>query len=179
MTQKIVHGREYTCIVGNSSQHHSVIPEGILNRLMGIIPAEIAYRHFLPASGFQHLFQLESSFFRMPIHRRIRDENPPILRLIPAPDIIFANIICQIFRQHRSMQRTDNRNIQRGKFFQKCLYLHTIFPANVDIIPPGLTGPVFRSIPCPEFTKPICTEHNLFRLLICDMTSGQCTMGAV
>ena len=66
------------------------------------------------------------------------------------------------------MQRTDNRNIQRGKFFQKCLYLHTIFPANVDIIPPGLTGPVFRSIPCPEFTKPICTEHNLFRLLICD-----------
>ena len=87
---------------------------------------------------------------------------------IGRPGIVKVQVITKIFGQNRSMEWTDDLDIQVGSFLQKSLNLYTVFSNDTDVITTSLTSPVFLYIQCSKFTECVCGEQDfIFGIKMC------------
>ena len=102
----------------------------------------------------------------MSIYGSIGNHNSVIFRCIGRPCIIKPDIMSEIFCKNRSMKRTDFLNIESGRYFEKFLYLCTVFSYDTDKISSCLVIPWFFHIQRSELSKTICGKKNLFCAVI-------------
>ena len=166
-----MHTGEDVAIVGDGGQHQPVIPEGILHALGQILPGQIRQHHLL-SPGFQFPAQFLGSGLGMAIDGGVSDEDAGILRTIGGPNIIFFNVMAQVFLENGAMEGADGRNIQRGRSFQQLLHLHTVLTHDADVIPPGLAIPILLHIQCAEFAEAVRREEYLVAAIVADHHLG-------
>ena len=81
----------------------------------------------------------------------------------------------KIFCKDRTVQRTDDLNIEGGCNFQKVLYLLSVFPYDSDKVSSCFIIPGFLYIQRAEFAKSVSGKKYFIGTVI---SSGQCTIGA-
>ena len=74
----------------------------------------------------------------------------------------------QILCEYRTMQWTDDLDIQCCCNFQKSLYLCAVFAYNTDKVSSCFIVPVFFYIKGTEFAKSVCGEKNFICAVIGD-----------
>ena len=98
-----------------------------------------------------------------------------MLRLIPAPQVVFAQDVPQVLPPHEAVEGQQHLNVQPGGLFQHRLDLGPVFAHDVGVIPPGLVQIVpvevhlvgeQRAVQGPEGAEGVRRQQELVRLVI-------------
>ena len=161
MMDEFLHEGEDIGIVGGGGQHQLAVAEGVLHSLGHIAAGQIMHFDLGAALRFQLLHQQLHSGLGVTVNGGVSNHNALTLDTVGGPDIIQIDVIAQVFRQHGTVERADNGDIQSGCLLQQSLYLGTIFAHDADVIPAGFAGPVFIHIQGTELAEAIGGEKNL------------------
>ena len=92
----------------------------------------------------------------MSVYGCIGDHYTFTLYFVGRPDIVFFQIMSKVLGKDRSVKRADRLNIQGCCYFEKLLYLRTVFSNDSDIVAACFAVPVLFYIKSSEFTESIC-----------------------
>ena len=165
---KLLHKGENAAVVGSRSQHQLAVAEGILHRLSHIAAGQIIYHDFGAALLLQQRGQLFHRLLGMAVYRGIGDHHALFLRAVRRPNVIQIQIIAQIFRQHRAVQRTNGADVQILCLAQQLLHLCAVLAHDADVVPACFASPVFLHIQRAKLAKGIGREQNLVLAVIGD-----------
>ncbi len=153
-------------VVRSGCHHQRSHAKRIFDGFGHIVAAKVAHRHFGAAFCAQHLGQTLRHRRRAAINRRIGNEHAFGFNRIAAPNVVKSDVIGQIFRQNRTVERTNRCHIERSHLFQEILHLHAILAANVEIVTPRLARPLFVVRQHAKFAKRIGRKEQFFALFV-------------
>ena len=168
MIDKLSHKRENIRVICRCSKNDFSVTESILNTFCHILSCKVIQDNFRASVCFKLLGEQFNRFFRVTVHRGVRDHNAFTLDSVGRPCVIKVQIISEIFGKNRTVQRADRLNIQSRCLFQQCLYLRAVFADDTEIIPSRFASPVFLCIQCTEFSEAVCREQYFIRAVISD-----------
>ena len=103
----------------------------------------------------------------MAVNSGIGDHHALGFGLIGRPCAVLLQVMAQIARKHRAVQRADGADLQLSSLGQCFLHLQAVFAHNAKVIPARLTVPlVVFGIQCAEFAESIGAEQHLVGSII-------------
>ena len=139
----------------------SLIAESIGNRLRHIASCQIVDNDLRTSFVAELVSQDLNGFLCVSVNGGIGDHNALFLNGIGGPDIIFFNIVAQVFFQNGTMERADGLDVQSSGNLQKLLHLHAVFSDDTDEIAACFIIPGFVSIQSTEFSETVSCKENL------------------
>ena len=118
---KGAHEREDLTLIGDGSEHQTVVAERILNGLGHVVASQVKDGDLLAAS-LKRCGELLDGSLQMAIHTRIGDRDALVLGLIARPGVIGVEVIAQVLGQYGAVERTDDLNVQVGGLLEDGLH---------------------------------------------------------
>ena len=91
----------------------------------------------LLAKALDHVLEQPGRVRRVAVNRGVRDKHAFFLRRVRAPRVVQVDVVPQVFRQDRAVQRADDLHIQAAQLFQQRLHLHAVFADDIQIVAAG------------------------------------------
>ena len=157
MADELLHEREYIRIVSSSRQHQPVISERIFHSLGHVASCQIVHYDSLLALRSELLCQQLGCSLCIAVYRSVADAYAFSLRSVARPCIVQIDVVSEIFREDRSVQRTDHSDIESCCLLQHVLHLCAVFSYDTDIVTSCLACPVvILGIQRPELSESVC-----------------------
>ena len=166
MIDKLLHEREDVRIIRCCRKYDLAVAECVLDRLGHILPRKVTDDDLGACLCAELISKQLNRFARVPVNGGVCDEHAVALRLVARPCVVKLNIVTEIFGQDGTMQRADNRNIERGSLLEKRLHLSTVFSDDSDEIAACLIVPGLGNIERAEFTEAVRGEQHLIPAVI-------------
>ena len=172
MVDEILHDGHDAAIVGGSAEHHAVVAESIFHTLMQVVAGNICDGHFHVALLLEDVCQSLSSLGGVAMQGAVGNEDALIFRLVLAPCVVDAKVVTEVFLKHRTMQRTNLLDVERGSLLQEILHHGAILAHNVEVVAASLACPtliiLFLLAESTELTEAVGREENLALLVVGD-----------
>ena len=162
---KRFHKRENIAVVRRCRQHELSVSERVLDRFRHIASRKVENGHF-HTLVFKFRFEHIHRFFGVTVNRRIRDDDAVAFHAVRRPYVVKIEIIRNVFKKPRTVQRTNDFDIERRRFFQNRLHLRAVFSDNAEIISSCLARPVFVGVECAELSESVCREQNFVKVVV-------------
>ena len=166
MVDERLHEREHIACICRRYEHKRAIAERIFDSLGHIVARQVAHTHLGATRRLELGRQQLGCLLRVPVNRAIRHGDAFAFDAIGRPCLVQTQVVAEVFRQHRTMQRADRLNIQRSSLLEHVRYLLAEFAHNAEVIAPRLARPVLLNIKGAEFTECVCAEQNFVRSVV-------------
>ena len=161
MNNEISHKREDIRIVGGCRKHELSIAECGGNGLRLIAACKVENLNVRTALVAELVGEQLHRLAGVAIDGGVGDHYALGLDVIARPDVIKVEIIAEILLEHRTVERTDDGDIERRCLLEKVLHLNAVLADDADEIASCLIDPGFVNVQRTEFSESVGGEQHL------------------